>query len=378
MSRRLRALLVKEFRHMRRDPRTLVILIVQPMVFLAIFGYALSLDLKDISTAWVDYDRTPQSRQLQRRLEGSGYFRLLYHPADVARAGELMDRGRVKAIVVVPAGFGARLLAGRGAARLQILLDGTDNTAASTASGYFRGLTSSFASRHLEDRLARLGLPRKAARPGIDARLRVWYNPDLDSTPFIVSGLIAVILMFQTSLLPAVSIVRERETGSLDHLILSPARPVELIWAKTVPYALVAFLNMLTIVALGRLAFHLPVRGSLLLLMGLSFLFILVPVGLGLFISTLTETQSTAMLMTFLLSNLPAFLLSGFVFPISSMPAWLQVATLAVPARHYLVILRGILIKGAGLAELWPQALALLAMGLLLLGLAARRYRRLG
>jgi len=371
---RIRAVVRKEVRHMFRDPRTILMMIVQPIVFIGIFGYILSLDVKDIRTAWIDLDRSPESRALQRALQGSGYFRIVATSSDQHAGPRFLDEGRVLVAVVVPAGFGASLKSPERSAHLQILLDGSDNTVANTASGYLAGLLGQFNEDAIRDRLGRRGISFNRPQPRIETETRVWYNPDLSSTSFIVSGLIAVILMYQTSLLPAISIVRERENRTIDHLLLSPLRSSELVVAKVVPYAIMAVVNMNMIVATGMIFFDVPLRGSYFLLLALSLIFILVPVGLGIWVSTVTESQATAMLMAFILSNLPAFLLSGFIFPIESMPGWLQVATLAVPPRHYLVILRGILLKGLGFAELWPQALILLCMALGLLWVAARRF----
>lgn len=374
--RRIRAVVFKEFRHMLRDPRTILMAIIQPVVFIGIFGYVLSLDVKHIRTGWLDRDRSPQSRQLERILQGSGWFDVVARPSGAREARDLLDRGDVMAVVHVPHGFGDALDASQGRTSLQILLDGSDNTTANVASGYFAGLLSQFSQARIHGRLGRRGISTKRPQPRVEADVRVWYNPELSSTPFIVCGLIAVILMYQTSLLPAVSLVQERETRSIDHLVLSPLRSSELVVSKMIPYVMLALVNLHMVVALGMLFFHVPMRGSFLLLLGLSVVFIMVPVGLGLWVSTVAESQSTAMLMAFLLSNLPAFLLSGFIFPIESMPKWLQVATLAVPPRHFLVIIRGIMIKGVGIAELWPQALMLAASAFILLFVAARRFRR--
>lgn len=365
----LRPVIVKEFRQIGRDRRTLGVLVFVPAFLLVMFGYALDMDVTHLPTAVYDADRSPASRALvDAFLQGghSDFFRFAGHvdaPGDVDRL--LLD-GTVKVALVVPAGFGAALRAGRAPA-VQVLLDGVNASEAAAAAGFAEAV------------LAQYGAARAA--PGfvapVDFQPRVWYNPELRSVHFLLPGLVAFILMIITVVATSLSVVRERERGSMEQLMVSPLRPVALILGKLLPYALIALVSAVLVLAAGALLFGLPVRGSYAWLFAATSVYLAGALGLGLVISTIAQTQETAFFIATFATLLPTFILSGFVFPISNMPAPIQAVTYLVPARYYLVILRDLLLKGVGPEAFWDQLALLTAFMLLMLTLGTLRMRKI-
>lgn len=353
----------KELRQVFRDPRLRRVIFVAPVIQLLVFGYAVSTDVRNTRTLVVDNDRTSASRELVEAFAASGYFRIVGvsdRPADIVRA---LDRGDAVVALTIPAGFARDLAAGR--ARVQILLDGTNSNVATVARGYAERIVQSWGMSRAP------GLPP----PAVDLRSRAWFNPDLDSRDYNVPAVIGVLLMLLCLLLTSLAVVREREIGTLEQLLVSPLRSGELILGKTLPFALIGMVDLALVVAMALFWFGVPFRGSALLLVLASVLFLFSALGMGLLISTVSNTQQEAFMSAFLVF-MPAILLSGFLFPVGSMPAVFQALTLVNPLRHYLEIVRALFLKGAGFEPLRTQFLALLALGTGLLWLAAWRFRR--
>lgn len=347
----------KELRQIFRDPRLRRVIFIAPILQLLLFGYAVSTDVRNVATLVVDHDRSRASRELVEAFTASGYFRVLGYadrPADIVRA---LDHGDAVLGIVIPAGFerGAR-------SRVQLLLDGTNSNLASVARGYAERIVLSQSAQD----------PGMA--PAVDLRSRAWFNPGLESRDYNVPAVIGALLLLICLLLTSLAVVREREIGTLEQLLVSPLQPGELILGKTLPFALIGLVDMVLVVTVALAWFRIPFRGNPLLLLLGTVLFLLSALGLGLLISSISNTQQEAFMAAFLVF-LPAILLSGFMFPVGSMPRGFQALTLLNPLRHYLEIVRALFLKGAGIEALWRQLLALLGMGIGLLWLAARRFR---
>lgn len=377
---RLRHLLRKEFIQTLRDPRMRVTLLATPLLQLFVYGYAFNLDVTQIRMAVVDLDRSPQSRDLVRRFQGSGYFRLVTHTGDARAVRELLDRGRVKVALQVDPGFADDLRRGRTAV-VQFLVDGTDSNTAAVVSGYTARILAAFNSERAVSVPVLPGANLPSATtivrgvPRIALEARSWYNPDLRSRNYFVPAVIATLLFVTCLQLTSMAVVREREIGTLEQLLVTPLRPAELMLGKTLPFALIGLFDTALVTAVAVFWFRVPFRGSLPLLFGASALFLLSAVGIGLYVSTLARTQQQA-LMGMFFAALPALLLSGFIFPVADMPLVIQYLTLANPLRHFLVIIRGIFLKGSGAALLWPHLGALLLIGVTVLTVSALRFRR--
>jgi ABC-2 type transport system permease protein len=355
----------KEFRQVFRDPRMRRVLFIAPVIQLIAFGYAVSTDIHNTRTFVVDNDATRASRELVDAFTASGYFRVVggsLRPADLVRA---LDHGDAILGLVIPAGFSRDLESG-GTARVQLLFDGTNSNVATVAQGYAERIVQSYAVLHA---------PAQAPPPAVDLRSRAWFNPDLSSQDYNVPAVIGALLILICLLLTALAIVREREIGTLEQLLVSPLTPGELILGKTLPFAVIGLADLALITTMALLWFRIPFRGNPLLLLAASLLYIVTALGIGLFISTISRTQQEAFMAVFLIF-LPTILLSGFMFPVTSMPAVFRWMTLVNPMRHYLEIVRGIFLKGAGLDALWTQFLALALMSVGILWLAAARFRR--
>jgi len=365
----------KEFVHILRDARTLAVVVVLPVLMLVLYGYAINLDVKHLRLAVLDWDRTRASRDLIGAFSHGEYFDIAAYTTSDRAVTEALDRGRAKAALVIPLGFSSDLASGR-RATAQLIVDGSDSTAASTAIGYAEAILRQHSANITLAALARTGLPVKNSYPPVEARVRFWYNPELRSVNYIVPGLIAVILMMLAALLTSMTVVREREQGTIEQLIVSPVKPHELMIGKLVPYVVIAFVDVITVIAAGRLLFHVPLVGSPALVLAMSGVFLTAALGIGLLISTLSPSQQTAMTVALVGTMLPTILLSGFVFPISAMPKGVQWLTNIIPARHFLVIARGAFLKGSGLDLLWRPALVLLVFGLVMLALSSLRFRK--
>ena len=373
MRERLRHMLVKEFIQALRNPRMRAMIFVTPVIELFLFGYAVTTDVRNVALAVYDLDQSVASRELTSRFVRSGYFDLVESVAEPRRVQELLDRGQARAVLQFNRGFQETLDAGR-TAPIQLLLDGTISNTAGIVLSYGSRIVNQYSQELLDDRVARrMGVPPRTAKVELEAR--AWFNEDLESRNFFVPGVIAMIVTLTSLMLTSMAVVREKEIGTMEQILVTPIRPAELILGKTIPFALISYLDVIGITLIGVLWFDVPVRGNLLLLLFATGLFLLTTLGLGLLISTVSQTQQQAMMGAFFL-YLPALLLSGFVFPIANMPEVVQWLTLLNPLRYFLEIIRGIFLKGIGADILWPQMAALAVLGVATLGLATQRFQK--
>jgi ABC-2 type transport system permease protein len=370
--RRTRAIARKEFWHILRDPRSLASALGQPMIMLIIFGWALSLDVDHIPTIVYDLDQTPQSMELTRDFRGSRYFNVIDEVHSYRPIEKSIDTRQCLLGVVIPTDYSRNLAMGK-EAQIQLLIDGSDSNTASIALGYAQGVIADYAQRTQQDSQR---LRSGNVQGGVDARVRVWYNPDLLSSNFIVPGLIAVILMIIASNLSSLTIAREWENGTMEQLLSTPVRPSELAIGKLSAYFVVGIVDMLICLLVGVYAFDVPLKGSVLLLLVSSCVFLFGSLGLGIMISAMNRTQLTAYQLATLVSFLPAFILSGFIYSISNMPRIIQVIALFVPARYFMNILRGIFLKGIGLELLWFDFLLLVGYAIIVFYFATKKLRQ--
>lgn len=373
MWERLRNMLIKESLQVLRDPKMRGVIFVMPLIQVMVFGYAVTTDVRDVPVAVVDFDRSVASRELLSRFSASGYFRFVSRTRNVGDADLLLDKGKVGAIFRIDHGFEEDLRAGR-TATLQVIADGTDSNTAGIVLDYAMRIAGKFSEKVLLTRFSRLR--GEGALPGrVELASRAWFNENLESRNFYVPGVIAIIVMLITLMLTSMAVVREKEIGTIEQILVSPITSVEFILGKTLPFALIGYADVVLVAALGVLWFEVPIRGSLFLLFVATTFYLMTTLGIGLFISTVSRTQQQAMMSVFFF-YFPAVLLSGFMFPIANMPVLVQYLTYANPLRYFLVILRGIFLKGAGPDILWPQMAALLAMGLITLFFTTRRFKK--
>jgi ABC-2 type transport system permease protein len=373
MNSRLLSLIRKEFIQIVRDPRTLYITFAIPIVQLFLLGYTATTDVRNVPLALFDQDRSPASRRLLDAFRAADYFRVDYDVASESELRRLIEFGAARAGLIIPPDYSERLLAGR-TAEVAFVLDGSDPNVAATSLSAAELIGRVHATQLIVDRFARQGQGQAVSLP-VEVRARVWYNPDLVSAYFMIPALIGMILQLLTSMLTATSIVRERERGTIEQLIVTPIRPLELILGKIIPYVLLAFFDMLEILVVGTLWFGVPIRGSLGLLLALSGLFLIGSLGIGLFISTVTRTQQEAMMLTYF-TLLPTVFLSGFFFPLAAMPPVLRALSYVVPLRYYLIIIRSVVLKGVGASALVPEIAALAIFGTVVMVAAALRFRK--
>ncbi len=380
MWERIKVIIRKEFLQTLREPRLRALLIFPPIVQLVIFGYAVNLDVEHSRIGWMDLDQTQESRELLASFEGSGYFQVTALPRSEEEVRQLLDQGRALAVIRVLPGFGRDIRRGD-IASVQALMDGTNSNTAAIVSNYTNQVVAGYASDLLTGRqnsrlLAQAGGQAVAVpAAGISARNRVWFNPDLKSRDYFVPGIVVNIIGLVTIMLTAMSIVREKEIGTMEQLMVTPIRPIELMLGKILPFGVMGLFEVALVVIGALVVFHTPLRGSLLLLFFCSGLFLLTTLGTGLFISTISRTQQQAMMSTFFFFS-PAMLLSGFAFPIRNMPVVVQYLTYLNPLRYFIQIVRGIFLKGTGVTFLWPQMAALLVFGTAILVLSALRFHK--
>jgi ABC-2 type transport system permease protein len=358
----------KEFLHILRDPRTLVIIFLIPVMQLTLLGYAATSDVGHLAIAVLDWDRTSESRTLIDAYRATNYFVPRYFPRNEAELRALMDQGKVRAGLLIPYGYG-RDLARYGTAQVGFVVDGSDPTVANTVYAAAQSVGQSISLRLIETQLGRSILR------GPEVRTHVWYNPELKSSNFMIPGLIGMILQMMAMLLTALALVRERERGTIEQLIVTPLRAPELIIGKITPYVLIAFFDLGEVLLIGTLWFKVPINGSIALLLELSLLFLITCLGLGLMISSVAKTQQEAMMLSFFMM-MPAIFLSGFFFPLEAMPPFLRAISYVVPLRYFLIIARGVIIKGVGLEALREPVLALNLFAPITLLLAILRVRR--
>jgi ABC-2 type transport system permease protein len=354
----------KEIRHILRDPRSLLIAIIMPILMTLLYGYAINLDIKNIRLAVLDYDRTSASRDLAARFYHSAYFVKPLTEADLADPEAVLKRGDAHAVLVIQPGF-AEALRDLTPYQLGLSLDGADANLASAAAGY----SNIIIRRFLTDQL-----PPGVTLPGVTLSQRVLYNPDLKSSHFFVPGLIAVILMMISALLTSITIAREKETGTMEQLLSAPVRPYQVILGKVVPYIGLALLDGVLVLVIGVFHFGVPFAGSMTLLLVFGLVYITAALSLGILISALVRTQQVAMMAALVVTVLPSVMLSGFIFDIKNMPPVLQAITYIVPARYFLLIIRGVMLKGSGLTVLWAPTAALIVLTAVLLTAAAKRF----
>jgi len=372
MNSRLFSIIRKEFIQIMRDPRTLILVIVMPMLQLFLLGYAATTDVKNISLAVWDQSQSNQSRALLDAFRAANYFSIDYSVYSEPEYKALIESGKIRAALIIPPDYEMRLLEGK--AQVSLVLDGSDATVGATALSTAKLIGQSYATKILTEQAALTGRPASFTPP-LDVRTQVWYNPDLIAAYFNVPGVIGMILYFVTTLLTASSIVRERERGTIEQLIVTPIRSWELVVGKILPYTILAFVDIIEVLIIGHWWFGVPIRGDLGLIFALSGLFILSGLGIGLFASTIANTQQEAFI-TVMLTMLPSIFLSGFFFPIEAMPKFLQYVSAFIPLRYYLVIIRALLLKGVGVQALQSPIIALTIFSIVIMGVAARRFRK--
>jgi ABC-2 type transport system permease protein len=370
---RLISLIRKEFLQILRDPRTLALALVMPLVQLFLLGYAATNDVRNVRLAVFNQDPGPEARALLDAYRAADYFSLAYEVRSEEALRDLIDSSQARVGLIIPPDYSLRLQ-GEGQAEVAFILDGSDPTVAATALSAAQVIGQQHATKVLADRLGRRGQPT-AIRPPIEVRTQVWYNPDLESAYFMIPGVIGMILYAITSILTSTAIVRERERGTIEQLIVTPIRPWELIVGKLLPYVILGFLNTIEVLAVGHWWFGVPIAGSLWLIFGLSALFLLTSLGIGLLASTIANTQQEAILTVFM-TMLPSIFLSGFFFPLEAMPKVLQWISYLMPLRYYLVIIRSLLLKGVGADMIKGDILALAIFGFSIMTLAALRFRK--
>lgn len=372
MFRRIRPIIIKELRQIRRDTRSLGLLLVFPAFLVFLIGYALNFDVKHVKLAILDQDRSPRSREYIRAFSTSEYFDIGYNVGSYADLTTLLNEGKAQMAVVTPVKFAADLLAGRDV-DVQFLVDGSDANTATMAIGYAASITQTYSASIATAALARSG--RESYVP-VDFRPKIWYNPELVSAKFLLPGLFGFILMLSAVISTSLSVVREKEHGTMEQLMISRLHTAEIIIGKTIPYLAVSLLSSVLILATGYIFFQISVRGSLVWFYAGTTMFLLGALGQGLFISTIAPNQQMAFLISVLTSLLPTFLLSGFVFPISSMPVVLQILSNITPTKFYLIVVRGIILKGVGLAAFWDQLLYMAIFAGITLTLSSVRLLR--
>lgn len=371
---RLQSLIRKEFIQIARDPRTLVLTLLYPVVMLLMLGYAITNDVRNIPLAVLDRDQSSQSRTLLAAYRNADYFRLDYFIQSEDEMRRLIETNQARAAIIIPPGYGKELVAGR-VAQVGFIIDGSDPNVAGTALSAAMLIGQSQGTKVMLERTQRSGRASAVAQLPVDVRTTVWYNPGMITAYYMIPALIGMILQFLTTFLTATSIVRERERGTIEQLIVTPIRAWELIAGKLAPYVLIAFFDTVEILVAGVLLFQVPINGSLLLLLLLSGLFLVTTLGIGLLISTVANTQQEAMLVT-MFTLLPSIFLSGFLFPLAAMPGILQAISYAIPLRYFVIVTRGIVLKGVGADILLPEIIALTAFALLVMAFTAVRFRK--
>lgn len=368
------AIIIKEFLQLRRDPRLFGIIFIAPVVQLILLGYAANLDINNINTIVYDQDKTAESRNLIEKFERSGYFTMNHYVDNYDQVMNYINKGDDLWALVIPKDFEKKLQRGE-QVKIQALFDGSDGNKASIAFGYVTGVVSSYSQNVLVDVINRSGM-RSPAGVNINPEVRVWYNPELKTRVFMLPGIMGLLLTIITTSLMAMAIVKEREIGTLEQIIVTPIKPAQLIIGKTIPFIVFGFIDVLIVTFVMVFWFGIAVRGSFLFLMAASFIYVLSSLGLGLFISTVSRTQQQAMMVAMFGVLLPMNFLSGFAFPIENMPGWIQPITYLIPLRYYITILRGVILKGDGFLQLIPQTAALLGIGILILAASSLRFRK--
>jgi ABC-2 type transport system permease protein len=372
MPSRLLSLIRKEFIQIARDPRTLVLTFVFPIMMLLLLGYAATNDVRNIPLAVYDQDKSDASRMLLDAYRAADYFNFAYEVGSSEEIEKLIDSGAARAAIIIPPDY-SKQINGNTPAQIGFIIDGSDPTLASTALSAATLIGQSRGVELVQQRMVMTG--KSGLNNVIDIRTQVWYNPEMVSAYYMIPGLIGMILQFLTTILTATSIVRERERGTIEQLIVTPLKPWELVVGKITPYIIIAFADTIEVLIAGALIFHVPINGSISLLLLLSALFLVTTLGIGLFISTVANTQQEAMLTT-MFTIMPSIFLSGFFFPLAAMPRILQIISYVVPLRYFLIIARGIVLKGVGVEAIYPEVIALSIFAVVIMSAAAIRFRK--
>lgn len=362
----------KEFFQIRQDKRMLGISIIMPVLQVILLGYAATTDIKNSTMVVCDLDKTAESRNFVESFTTSGYFIPEYFVSSPDDANTFIEEAKANIVLIVPRGFSSKLFRAE-TPQVQVILDGTDANTANVLLGYASQIVSTYAMKVLAEYSAldpSRGIPRIIPEP------RMWFNPDLKSSNYMVPGVVAMVLMIITMTLTSVSVVKEKEIGTLEQLLVTPIKPYQLIVGKLIPFVVIGFVDTVIVLGIARFWFGVPLAGSVGLLFALSALFILTTLGLGLFVSTIAKSQGQAMMIAQFFFFMPFIFLSGFAFPIANMPEWIQAITYLIPLRYFLEIVRGIFLKGTSLVHLWPQTVALVVFGVLILSLSIKRFQR--
>ncbi len=372
MFKTLRPIIIKEFRQIRRDPTTLGMLLVLPTALIVLVGYALNFDVKHIPLAVFDMDHTAESRSFLRQFKNTEFFDYLYDVKSYDEIEDLFLNSQAKAALVIPRNFGNELLAGRSIG-VQVLLDGSDGNSAGQAANYAVRMTSEYSNQLAATFMQRIG--RQVYQP-IDFQPRIWYNPDLISSKFLIPGLIGLIIVLTGVVSTALTVVREKERGTMEQLMVSPLHPLHVILGKVIPYLAISLVVATSVLIAGYLLFGITIEGNIFLLYLAIFIFILGGLGQGLLVSSITDSQQAAFMAAVFSSLLPTFLLSGFVFPISSMPVALQIISNIAVTKFFLVIVRGVMLKGVGFGAVWEQFVFMAIFVVIMLGVSTKRLKK--
>ncbi|HUL43518.1 MAG TPA: ABC transporter permease [Bacteroidota bacterium] len=369
---RILAILKKEFGQLFKDKKLLPIVFVAPVLQLTLLGFAASVDVKNIAMVLCDLDKTEDSRQLAEKFVTSGYFTIEYATDDYNAVQSYLDDNKVSMGLIIPHNFGNKLLR-REQANVQLLVDGSEGNTSAIGLNYATQIVAQYSNRILTEVS---GGANRASQAGIATQVRAWYNPDLKSRNYMVPGVLVLLLLVTTMNLTSMAVVREKEIGTLEQIMVTPIRPSEMIIGKLIPFTLIAIVNATIVLLVMVFGFDIPIKGSVPLLIGLSTFFLLTTLGLGLFVSTITRTQQQAMMIGQFFILQPMMYLSGFTFPVDNMPPILQFISFGIPMRHYLVIVRSLILKGVGISDLWLQALLLMGMGAGVLGASILRFKK--
>jgi ABC transporter DrrB family efflux protein len=365
--RTIRAILRREFIDVLRDPRSLALTLMWPISMLVMYGYGIRYDVDNVPITILDYSETSESRDLSEQMRRSGYFSVVRFARDAHEVDHDLMNDVARAAIVIPREFADRLRAGEPTA-VQVLIDGSDSNSATIAQGYALAIVNQFM-------VTRRTADPSANAPPIQIASRVWYNPELKSVNFIVPGVIAVIMMIVGAILTALSIVKEKERGTIEQILVSPIRPLEMMIGKLVPYMVIALIDLAIIICAGYLLFGVPIKGSIFQLAVFALLYLFCALGVGVFVSTIADTMQNAMLAAIFLSLLPSVLLSGFVFPLEDLPGPIQAVSYLFPARYFVTAIRGIYLKRVGLEVLWPEAVLLVIFAVTIVGFSAARFQ---
>jgi ABC-2 type transport system permease protein len=364
----------KEFRQFRRDPKMFGIILLAPVIQLILLGYAVNFDITNIHTAVLDFNKTELSRKYVQALESSGYFSIDYYVNDYNQMTELIDKGKIVLGISIERDFDKNLYRNE-PAKIQAILDASDGNTASIAAGYTSGTTALFSKRITAEFLEKKGSKIALVNP-VTSETRVWFNPELKTRNYMVPGIVGLLLMVITLILTSLAVVKEKEIGTMEQLIVTPIKPYQMIIGKLVPFAILGFVAVSIVLTAMYVVFGIPVKGSVAFLLVSTFTYIMSTLGLGLFVSTISKTQQQAMMLAIFVVMMPMVFFSGFAFPIENMPVVIQYITYAIPLRYFMIIIRGIILKGIGIAELWPELLVLFLMGAAILSFSILRFKK--